>query len=308
MRRILAATDLLPKSEPAIDRAGLLARQVDAEVSLLHVVSPTSSERVFEESLQIAIARMRARGRRPLWRHGPLPEVMVRAGNPARLVLDTIEQRDSDLLVLGPHRRRGLVDALEGTIAEKVLSARKCPVLVVRREAAVRYDTVLLALDLSSESESAVRAANTLLRNADARVVIVHAWQPPYKSMLRSVGVGVEQILAYSDYSSREVAREIRQSLDREGIDSRRCKVDIVDAHAAPAIMRAIEVYQPDLLILGTRGRGRVGRAILGSVANRLLSSVECDVLVVPRNSIKSSFKGDRYEHSDRRFDRQPAS
>jgi nucleotide-binding universal stress UspA family protein len=107
--------------------------------------------------------------------------------------------------------------------------------------------------------------------------------------MLRSVGVGVDQILAYSDYSGREVHREIRQLLAREGCDSLHYKVDIVDAHPAPAILHAIDVYQPDLLILGTRGQGRLGRALLGSVANRLLSLVQCDVLVVPRGSVKSS-------------------
>ena len=55
MRRILCATDFLPKSEPAMDRAGSLAQQFDADLSLLHVVSPISTERAFEESLQIAI-------------------------------------------------------------------------------------------------------------------------------------------------------------------------------------------------------------------------------------------------------------
>ena len=66
MMRLLVATDLLPKSEFAIDRAGLLADELDAELSLLHVVSPVSSERVLEQSLQMAIARMKSRVRSPL--------------------------------------------------------------------------------------------------------------------------------------------------------------------------------------------------------------------------------------------------
>jgi universal stress protein E len=268
---------------------GLLAQQLGAEVSLLHVVSPTSSERAFEESLQIAIARVKSRGRRPMWRHEPLPEVTVRAGNPARLILATIEQRQIDLLVLGPHRKRGILDALEGTIAGRILSARKCPVLVVRCEAETRYRDVLLALDLSRECAAAVRAANRLLENADGRAVVIHAWLPPYKGMLRSVGVGMDQILSYSDYCSRQATTGIRQLLAREGVDSRRYRIDVVDAHAAPAIVRGLEVYRPDLLVIGTRGHGRLGRALLGSVANTLLSSIECDVLVVPRGSMRFS-------------------
>lgn len=289
MMKLLVATDLLPKSEPAIDRAGLLAQQHGADLSLLHVVSPAASERVFEDSLRIAIARTKSRARLPMWRHGPTPNVIVRAGNPSRLILDTIEQQQADLLVLGPHRKCGVLDALEGTIAEKVLSARACPVLMVQRDARTDYRKVLLALDLSSESAAAVRVADSLMQATDARSMVVHAWQPPYQGMLRSVGAGVDQILAYSNHSRREVMTEIRRLLAREGGQSHRYDIDVVDAHATTAINRAIEVYQPDLLVMGTRGSGPLRRALLGSVANEVLSSAACDVLVVPRGSVKSA-------------------
>lgn len=147
----------------------------------------------------------------------------------------------------------------------------------------------MLALDLSNESAAAVRVADSLLHDIDARAMVVHAWQPPYRGMLRSVGVGVDQILAYSIYSRREVMTEIRQLLVREGAQSHRFDIDIVDAHAATAIKNAMAVHKPDLLIMGTRGHGPVRRALLGSVANELLSSAECDVLVVPRGAMKSA-------------------
>lgn len=288
MPRMLCATDLLPKTEAAIDRAGLLAQQLDAELSLLHVVSPTASERIFEQSLQIAIARIKSRARRPMWRHESTPHVIVRAGNPARLVLDTVEQRAADLLILGPHRKRGVLDALEGTIAEKALSARKCPVLMVQRAVEGAYAKILLALDVSSESAAALRGANTVLGNSDARAIVVHAWQPPYRGMLRSAGVDMNEILSYSNYSRQEVAGEIRQLLMREAADTDRYEINVVDNYPVPAILDAIAVYQPDLLVMGTRGNGPLRRALLGSVANRLLSAVDCDVLIVPRGSVGS--------------------
>lgn len=287
MMKMLCATDLLPKTEPAIERAGLLAQQQGANLSLVHLVSPASSERVFEQSLAIAMARTKARARRPLWRYGAEPAVIVRAGNPARLILDTIGQHGTDLLVLGPHRRRGVLDALEGTIAEKIIRARKCPVLMVQRDAAVRYRNVLLALDRSAELAAAVRVADALLRQADARMIVVHAWQPPYNGMLRAVGVEMNQILAYSHDSRQEVLAELRRLLVSQGVESHRYEIDVVDAHAASAIKRAVEAYEPDLLVMGTRA-GPLRRALLGSVANEVLSSVDCDVLIVPRGSVRA--------------------
>ena len=180
MKRLLCATDLLPKSECAVDRAGILARTMDADVSLLHVVSPTASERVLEQSLQVAIARMKSRARPPLWRCGPAPNVLVRTGNPARLILDTVEEEKPDVSIVGPHRKRGVVDALEGTIAQKILSTRKCALLMVQRPADAEYSNVLIALDLSGDSSGAVRAAESVLRNSDARATVVHACESQY--------------------------------------------------------------------------------------------------------------------------------
>jgi universal stress protein E len=288
MMKMLCATDLLPKTEPAIERAGLLAREQGANLSLVHVVSPASSERVFEERLATAMARTEARARRPLWRHGAEPAVIVRAGNPARLILDTLRQHGTELLVLGPHRRRGVLDALEGTIAEKIVRARACPVLMAQRAATVSYRNVLLALDLSAESAAAVHVADTLLRQAEARMVVVHAWQPPYDGMLRAVGVEMSQILAYSNDSRQEVLAELRRLLVSQGVESHRYEFDVVDAHAGSAIKRAIDAYEPDLLVMGARA-SPLRRALLGSVANEVLSSADCDVLIVPRGSVRAA-------------------
>ena len=84
MPRLLCATDLLPKSEAAIDRAGMLSQRLQAQLSLLHVVSPTASSYNLEQALQLAITALGSRARAPEWRFGASPEVAVRTGGPAR--------------------------------------------------------------------------------------------------------------------------------------------------------------------------------------------------------------------------------
>jgi hypothetical protein len=53
--------------------------------------------------------------------------------------------------------------------------------------------------------------------------------------------------------------------------------------------MRAIETRRPDLLVLGTRGDGRMRRAVLGSVANQVLKLAPCDMLIVPQGTSEAS-------------------
>lgn len=284
MPRLLCATDLLPKSEAAIDRSGMLAEQLQAQLSLLHVVSPTTSELNLEQALQVAISGLKSRARAPEWRFGPMPEVAVRTGGPARLIMDSIDKHRVDLVVIGPHRKRGLRDVLEGTIAEKILNTRQCPLLIVRRPAEAEYRQVMLALDVTEESGAAVQAAESLVLNAQTQAMVMHVCEPPYQGMLRSAGVGTEEVISYVNHSRREAAAEIRDLLRRTSANHTRYGVVIGESHPTRAIRRAVGMYQPDLLVMGTNG-GRVRRALIGSVASQVMDAADCDVLVVPRGS-----------------------
>jgi nucleotide-binding universal stress UspA family protein len=56
-----------------------------------------------------------------------------------------------------------------------------------------------------------------------------------------------------------------------------------VEGHGDPAGVIADEARESgaDLIVVGTRGRGVVARAVLGSVSTRLVHEAPCDVLVV---------------------------
>ena len=287
--RLLVATDLLPKSEFAIDRAGLLADELEADLSLLHVVSPVSSERVLEQSLQIAIGRMKSRVRSPLWRARTAPDVVVRAGNPARVILDTIAREEPDLLIVGPHERRGVVDALQGTIIEKVVSARRCPVLVVQQDTSVNYRNVLLALDVAAGSRAAVRAAERFVLRDGAKAAAIHACASLHHAVLELPGTEGAGVALHADCSLGTAGAAMRELLEHESADPKRYELIVANGNPLPTIMRAIETREPDLLVLGTRGDGRMRRAVLGSVANQVLKLAPCDMLIVPQDMPEAS-------------------
>src|SRR5690606_33749981 len=124
-----------------------------APLSLLHVVSPTTAERNLEQALQLAITGLKSRARAPEWRLGPPPDATVRTGSPVRLTADAIDRHRADRLIIGPHRKRRLRDLLDGTIAEKILNARQCPLLIVRRPAEAEYKQAMLPLDVAEEAD-----------------------------------------------------------------------------------------------------------------------------------------------------------
>jgi universal stress protein E len=294
--KILCATDLLPTSESAIDRAGMLADQLGADLSILHVVRPTESDWLLQQDLERASRDLKFRVGLALWRYDTLPNVHVRAGNPTRVLIETLKELAPDLIVLGRHRQRGAWDSLAGTMAARVLSERRYPVLIVDGMAWHAYHNIVLALDCTTASVEALRVAEALVLKDAVRSVIVHAYQPPYDGMLTSTGIAGDVVTRYSEAWSHEAEATLRARLMATSNDFSRYELIVENATPSAAIQKIVRRMRPDLLVLGTRGRGRLGRAVLGSVANRVLETARCDVLVVPDRTESVTGRRDRVD------------
>jgi universal stress protein E len=292
--KILCGTGLLPKTESALDRAGMLAVRLGAELSLLHVVAPAESERMLEQNMQRARGHLESRAKPPLWDRGPSPRVTVRSGDAARVLVETARELDADLVVLGTHRRRATRDTLAGTLAERLLSELECPVLIVHRMPWHAYRNVLLALDCSKASAIAVRAAEELVLPAGTRASVVHAYQPHYDGMMTSAGIAGNVIDAYSADWKQKASADLCDLLRRSSNDSSRYEIILENATTTAAVQNVVARLNPDLLVVGTRGRGRWRRALLGTVANRLLCSAKSDVLAVPQRDIGGMWRNAR--------------
>ena len=283
MIKLLCATDLLPKSEAAIERAALLAEDLGARLALLHVVSPFAPQQVLEQTLQTAIERMRSRVRPPLWRAKSTVSAGVLVGNPRRLIVGSLAREEADLAIIGPHRERGALNSIQDTIAEKVVSARRCPVLIVRNEANVAYQNVTLALDIDAGSRAALRTAERLGLTDAPRTTVVHAYAAPRLELLPGGGTGLAAIASHGADMAIAVSEAMRAFLVRHSAQANRYELSVLEGRPAPTIMREIATREPDLLVMGSRGHGRIGRMVAGSVANQILKQARCDILIVPQ-------------------------
>jgi universal stress protein E len=281
--KLLCATDLLPKTEHAIERAGFLSETLGADLTVLHAVTPDAAHGgTLEQRLRRTSARLATRTSAPAWRWESRADITVRCGRPARVVLDTAYREDARLLILGPHRADALADAVSGTITERVLGAAACPVLIAQQEMLGDYRNVLVALDGSPRSAQVLREFETLALAQDGAATVVHAHVPAYEGMMNTVGVGAESIIQYAAAARDQATENIRTLIAANSRDARRYGVSIIEMRPATSILRAVDSLKPDLVVLGTRGHGRFRRALLGSVASEVLRAVPCDVLLVP--------------------------
>lgn len=138
------------------------------------------------------------------------------------------------------------------------------------------FKRILVAIDGSDQSVYAADLAAELAHEIDAQVVLVH---------VVSIGGGFNPELARVRPDVREqylAAGESMLSQVKERI-APLTQADLVlrDGYAAEEIVAVATLFDIDLIVMGTHGRGRIGHAVLGSVANEVMRMATCPVLTV---------------------------
>lgn len=137
---ILVATDFSETAAHALDLAVELARKLDAQLHLLHVLGiPDLGVPELGVALtSVTMDSMVASAQKQLdaltaARPAVKIEALLRTGDARTEILRVATQVGAELIVLGTHGRRGLSRALLGSVAEYVLRHGHCPVLITRQ-------------------------------------------------------------------------------------------------------------------------------------------------------------------------------
>ena len=137
---------------------------------------------------------------------------------------------------------------------------------------------ILVAVDGSEHGAAALRTAEQLAREEHARLTVITA-VPPVPAMAQ-LTPGSVTALADVEHLMGEAGARIRAQVDALAEDLSVTSL-VVAGQPAPVILGRLREANHDLLVMGTRGLGRVGSALLGSVSQHVLHEAEVPVLVV---------------------------
>lgn len=279
-RKLLCATDLTPNSDRAVDRALQLAGHWKASLLILHVVDDTGLQR---EDFAARTRQAEAELERQIKSHpgaaGLQVDTTVTHGNPADRILSRCDRQFIDALVTGIGEHAEIGRRLLGSTVDHVLRHALQPVLCVRNRAVGPYRSMAIATDFSSPSREALDCALALF--PEAKATVVHAYEDTLHGLLAS-----DQVTGpLAERHKREMQEHVEKSMQDFIATARAVRSDLATALeiGAPeaALKRYIERFGPDLVVAGTHGRTGLRRAVIGSVAERLIATLPCDVLAV---------------------------
>ncbi|MGW4472697.1 universal stress protein [Nonomuraea sp. NPDC004354] len=191
------------------------------------------------------------------------------------VIADVLRQAatEATALVVGSRGYGRFSPARLGSVSAGLAGRSPCPVVIVRDPPARERGEIVVGFD--DHSAAALRFAFEEAARRGARLRAVHAWQPPTVSPFV---LGADPIFEELFAAARHRAVLVLQRW-RDRHPQVRVVEEIVPGGAVAAIRRASA--SADLVVVGSRGRGLFGSALLGSVSRGVLHESRCPVAVV---------------------------
>jgi nucleotide-binding universal stress UspA family protein len=275
--RILVATDLSARSDRALDRArSLLRGDQRARLVVLHVMEPVPADRYRRHIQSISALARRIRSRlafdtKPC---ADRTTIRIEQGHPAEVIESVAREEHCDLIIVGVERVERFGTWTLGNTVARLLRRAHAPLLVVADRPRGAYRTVAIAVDFSKLSVETAELAASLFPTQ--RLVLFHAYQPLVYGRAQTAAEREHSLetarLSYQRWLATNVtAPSVRQ---RIGL-----RVELGDP--ARVLHEAADRGDFDLLVIGTRGHGRLFELLVGSAAKRILAELPCDALFV---------------------------
>lgn len=282
MQNVLCATDFSERSDRALRRAVVVAREAGALLNLVHVVDDDRPRRFVDH--EAAEARLLLRQQVATLRTADAVEAEfdVILADPFEGIVRATERQNPKLLVLGPHRRQILRDVFVGTTAERAIRKVACPVLTANSPPVGPYRHVLLTTDLSPASASALRRYLELGLFTGARHSILTVFDVLALWPVMSDTLPKEDRDYHVDIQAAEARRKLGTFAAELNAPAMQAFVRHGETTEANDILKMAEQVQADLVVMATLGKSALARMMLGSVTQQVLQAATIDVLTLP--------------------------
>ncbi|MFC6863041.1 universal stress protein [Halomicroarcula sp. GCM10025817] len=274
--RAIYATDLSAASEAAIENETCLECLGRIGVETIHLVTVIPSNvhagmpgMDFRERRERGLARYR----KVMEDAGFATETHVVRGTPHRRINGIAEAERADLTIIGSRGQSPLENRVIGSTARNLARTTVVPLLVNRIEREAEdpdvlrehlFQRILYATDFSANAERAFDAFS-YLRHATQEATLVHVESP--KDATGDAENPVDRL------------DELAATLSQWDIDT---TVEVRRGDPADEILDVEATVRPTTTLVGSRGRSRMRRLLLGSVSEDVVARAKGNVYLVP--------------------------
>jgi nucleotide-binding universal stress UspA family protein len=202
-------------------------------------------------------------------------------------ILERARTWPADLIVMGSQGRSGIQRMVLGSVAEHVLRAASCPVMVVPPRDAVApsvvsFKHIVCAIDFSDSSLAALTWALSLAEEADARLSLLHVIEVPPELRVSTVVTDreIDELHAAMD---ADIRARLRSLIPVHASDFCSPETATAAGAAGHAILAFASERVADLIVMGAGRHTSIERLLFGSKTRDVVAGATCPVLTVRR-------------------------
>jgi len=191
--------------------------------------------------------------------------VRVEVGSPIERLVAVSE--DADLLVIGSDYQGGSAPSVRGFHGVRITAGARCPVVVIPDYDLTDRKGIVVGVDGSETSESALRFAAAEADRRNEPLTAVSVWTP-----LTAPGYGlVSYAQPYLD--NMQTATEEILAIALAGLSTDYPDLTIIPVVESGYPSRVIDelAASASLCVVGSRGRGAIRRFLLGSISQEVI-------------------------------------
>jgi len=155
------------------------------------------------------------------------------------------------------------------------------------------YQNILIATDLTPNSEYAFKHAVLLARHSEAKIHLLHIIpevDANFRSYVSAV-MGEGRLEKFEKQQEEEACAEIKKELGEftrlelandPGDFRNIASIEVYHGHPVSQILQAAERHKADVIVMGTHGKGVLEHTFLGSVTEKVLRRSKRPVFVIP--------------------------
>ncbi|AFZ58040.1 universal stress protein [Anabaena cylindrica FACHB-243] len=135
--------------------------------------------------------------------------------------------------------------------------------------------TILVALDGSETAERVIQALGDLVLSSNTKVILCHVFPTPESEIELPADRPHPESPKFSYFQIEKQMQFYQEKLSSES------ELELVTGDPAEEIVRLANIYNADLVVIGSRGLTGMKRIVQGSVSTQVMEEANCSVLVV---------------------------
>ena len=268
--RILICSDGSDPGDKPVLLAGLVAGPTKADTTLLGIAEAPADEKPLREALESEAQKLK--------KFGVSPEIIFRAGEPIREILEQTKATAYDMTIIGARRKSSSGPYWRAGKTYEVIKAIPSPVLLATG-ACETVKSFVVCTGGKNFIDAAVQLTGKVAAAVGASVTLLHVMaEPPaiYADLVR-----LEEDVAQLLQSGSELGRNLlaqKESLERLGVAT---EVRVRHGLVLSQVFAEVDERKHDLIVTGSSPtRGPLGHYIMGDLTRSIVNRANVPVLV----------------------------